>query len=96
MTIQTASETPNTYGEQVRTWSTFATVWASIEPLSGNELENARQRVAKASHLIRCRHVASVTPKMRLIYGSRTFDIGAAMDVDERNRELRLLCTEVL
>ena len=37
-----------------------------------------------------------MTPKMRAILGSRVFQIDAVLNIGERNRELRIFCTEAV
>jgi head-tail adaptor len=37
ITIESATETHGSDGSVIQTWHTFATVWASIEPLVGKE-----------------------------------------------------------
>lgn len=96
VTIQQATETQNSYGEIVQTWTTVATVWGAIEARGMRESFTASQQFATADHVITIRHRSDVTPKMRLVYGSRTFDIEGAVDPDGRKRELRLYVREVV
>ena len=37
VTVQQATETRNSLGEVVQSWSTYATVWASVEGISSRE-----------------------------------------------------------
>jgi len=67
---------------------------ASIEPISGREYFSAQTTQADVTHRINLRYVAGVKPKMRVKYGSRIFDILSVSNVDERNRELQLMCRE--
>jgi SPP1 family predicted phage head-tail adaptor len=70
-------------------------VWASITPLSGSRRYEAAQVVQGVSHEITTRYLAGVTSEMKIVYGTRTFRIRSVVNVDERDRELRLLCEEV-
>ena len=81
-------------GQVVDGWSTVATVWAAIQPLSGRELFAAQQLQARADLLVRIRYLAGVEPKMRVRFGARLLDIQAVRNLDERNRELELFCLE--
>ena len=94
VTIQEATETANSYGEIERTWATFKKRWANIRPLSGRERWAAQQVQANLSHEVLIRYTKDVTPKMRISYNSRTFEIGTVINVDERGAWMRLLCTE--
>lgn len=41
--LQRASVAIDSHGDQVKTWATLATVWGSVEPLSGREFLQASQ-----------------------------------------------------
>lgn len=94
LTLEASTDTNNTRGEPIPTWSTVANVWAAIDPISGREGLAADQMYASATHRIRIRYRAGVIPKMRFTKGSRVFDINAVLNVDERNREMVCLATE--
>lgn len=96
VTIQTASEAQDSFGQPQPTWTTFAERFAEILPQSGREFVAARTVTPELTHLVRLRGVAGVTPKMRLLFGTRVFDILAAMAVEERSRELLLSCRELV
>jgi head-tail adaptor len=44
---------------------------------------------ADVAYRISLRYMSGITPKMQVNYGSRLFDILAAINVNERNREPR-------
>lgn len=81
-------------------YSTLATVYGSLEPLSGKRLEAAQATWPQATVEARIRYHASVlaadtaaTP-MRISFGGRYYPVGKVLNIEERNRELRLLCTQ--
>lgn len=94
--IQTASASPNAYGEPILTWSTVATRWGSIDPLAGRELWQARQVSPDVSHKVTLRYYAGLTPKCRLVFGSRTFEVESVLTIDERKRFMVCVCHEEL
>lgn len=99
ITIEARSTSKGTYGEQAATWSTIATVWASIRGLQGRELQAAQQLNTEVSHKITITWAAAFADpvqmaKYRISYGTRIFNIHASINTDERNREIVLLCTE--
>ena len=95
VTVQQRTELPDAYGEPAQTWTTLhANQPASIEPLSGRELITAQAVQSDVTHRVRMRYVAGVQTKHRILFGSRVFDIRAVRNVDERNIELEMLCTE--
>ncbi len=73
---------------------TVAAVWGRLEPLSGNERLHAMQLESRVSHRITIRYRPGVTAGMRLVLGTRHFNIRTVMDVEERRRRLQLLCEE--
>lgn len=94
--IQDATEAADAYGAPVRTWSTLYEVWASIVPATGRESLIARQVQATVPVEIHIRYRPDITPKHRAKYGSRIFNIGSVIDVDENGEELILSCTEAV
>jgi len=96
VTIQQKSVTRNTLGEEVVTWQDVATVWADVQPLSGKEYFDAQQVNAEVTVRIRIRYRTGVKPEMRVVFGSRVFDIQAVINVDGRNQELQLMCKEAV
>lgn len=96
ITIQSVTETPrDAAGGVADTWGTYATAWASVEPLRGREFVEAAKVTAEVTHKITLRHRSGVTAKMRVSWDNRTFDILAPMNTNELDRELVLLVKEV-
>lgn len=95
--IQTATRPRDDYGEPIPSWSTDATVWASIEPLNGRELVSAQQQHAETTHRVRMRFQpgTTVTAQKRLLFGSRIFEIISVINHKEKKRMLELLCKEI-
>jgi SPP1 family predicted phage head-tail adaptor len=96
ITIEQVAEAQDSDGSIIETWSSFAAVQASIGPISGREYFAAQSMQADVTHRISLRFIAGVIPKMRAKYGSRIFDILSVINVDERNRELQLMCRECI
>lgn len=94
ITIQQQAATQNALGEEIPSWTTFATCWASIEPMNGRELLAAQQVQSQVNTRITIRYRDGVTPAMRILYKSRYFDIQSIQDIEERNRFLVLQCVE--
>jgi SPP1 family predicted phage head-tail adaptor len=92
--IEQVAETQDPDGSVIETWSTFANAHASIEPISGREYFAAQTTQADVTHRICMRYLAGLIPKMRVKYGLRIFDILSVINVNERNRELQLMCKE--
>jgi SPP1 family predicted phage head-tail adaptor len=94
---QNNAGSPDAYGEKTASWTTIATVWASVEPLAGREYLQALQVKASSMHRVRMRwsQVFTLTPRHRILLRStRVLEINSVNNVDERNRELEVMCTE--
>ncbi len=94
--IQQKSVTRGTMGGETVTWTDVSTVWAAVEPISGREYYAAQQTQAEAQTRIRIRHLAGITTSMRVLWGTRVFDIIDVLDVKERGREIHLMCKEAV
>lgn len=75
--------------------------YAEVRPLAGRELEWARQVDARISHKVTLRYIPGLSTTWRLVMPARYeaqdryFQVVSAINVDERDRELELMCTEV-
>jgi len=99
ITIQRQTGATDTTGNETLTWATFATVWAWIEPYvgsarAGREEFTGGQMTALDYTRVHLRYLPGLAPKDRILYGTRTFDIQAVNNRDERNAELELICKE--
>src|SRR6266403_3642030 len=97
--VEQQAQTQDSFGGQPLTWSTVATDWGDINPLSGREREAAQAINVEISHEITIRYQSGFAdPKAmaayRLRYGSRLFNIHGTLNVDERNREITVLAGE--
>lgn len=98
ITIQRVTETRDAMGGVAETWANLATRWAAIESISGGEADPAGRPQAEATTRIRLRYgsdLASLSPKDRVSFGSRLFDILLAQNQNESNRMIVLQCREV-
>jgi SPP1 family predicted phage head-tail adaptor len=92
--IQTQSTTLDNYGEFTGSWATDNTVWASVEPVNGSELDIGEGMAGVISHRVMMRYISGVTPKTRLLFGSRVLNIESVINHEERNEYLKLMCKE--
>lgn len=86
--------TTNTGGEVTEEWSPEKAIWASVSPLAGRELEEARRAVPEATHSIATRYHAELTPQTRIKWGQRYLYVESALDKDERRIEMLSICVE--
>ena len=94
--IQQYTSTRSETGAQIKEWSEFKTVYASIVPQSAREFFSAGMH-AEATHKIEMRYIPGVKPDMRIKYGARIFEISAPpINIRELNKTLQIVCKELL
>lgn len=91
---------PDSYGTPQSVWHPFATVMASIEPLSGREYWQAAQSQSESSLKIIIRYIPGVTSRTRILYngleGQKTYEMRSPpINLMEANRYLQLMCREL-
>tara|TARA_R100000655_G_scaffold71369_1_gene109739 strand:+ start:7904 stop:8224 length:321 start_codon:yes stop_codon:yes gene_type:complete len=94
VSIQTESSSVDTYGEPTHSWSTDETVWAMVEPVSGNEQSVGEGQSSIITHRVMMRYTANATPKKRLLFGSKILGIESVINDLERNEFLILQCKQ--
>lgn len=99
--LQSRDVQRDAHGAQVSTWSDVAELRAAIVPLTGREVLAAQAFSAQLSHQITVRYSRRFAdplelPKLRILCGQRVFNIHAAINDEERNRQVTLLVSEGL
>lgn len=94
--LQRATVSADSHGDQVKTWATLATVWAEVLELSGREFVAAMQTMADITVEVRMRAQPDMrlTPKDRVKFGDRIFDVRHIVDMGGKRTEWRLMCSE--
>lgn len=91
ITIQRLSVTRGNLGEELKGWTTVATVWAKVEVDAGGEEFRALQRTASQTARFTIRYRAGISPKdHRVVYQGRVYEIE---DVAEPDRIKTLVLT---
>lgn len=81
------------YGEPVDEWQIFkAGIWASKDPLLGNEFFAAYTTDSKVEVKFNMRYVPGITNDMRIKHGNDIYEILSAVNVKGLNRELLCYC----
>lgn len=81
------------YGEPMDKWEPFETgIWASKDPLLGNEYFNALTVNSKVEVKFNMRYIDGVTNEMRIKHGSDIYEILSAINVKGLGRELLCYC----
>lgn len=82
-------------GGNVPNWVAVAVVWARVQPMSVGEQYRRHQMQANANWKVTIRHRADLSPKMRVVWGTRQFEVKGVTNADERKRFLDLACEEL-
>jgi len=89
ITIQELIITADEYNQSVPTWSTLATVWASVEDKTGSESFRADQLTAYRNTVFTIRYISGIDETMRVKYNDQYFNIRMVKSPD-RLRTLEL------
>lgn len=93
--IQVSATSRDSTGQQQQTWTDVLTCWASIHAATSRDVYASGGFVSQLSHIITIRYTSTpITSAMRVLYGTRTFQVQAVTDPDESRVMLNLLCLE--
>lgn len=95
VTLRESTEAQDTYGESIKTFADVATVWAEVVQLSGREYLQAREAGAETTTRITIRKRSGVHEKMRITWGTHSYDVDAVLPDPTNARHILLMCSEV-
>lgn len=96
---------PDGDGGYTNAWADLnpPTMQAAIEPATARALERlaAGTTTTTASHLVRLPYHAQITTQTRVLFhdfhgAAHTLNVDSVINVDQRDRELALVCTELV
>lgn len=90
------THTNDGYGGITTAWGTATVCWGAMLPLKGREWIESGMENSEVIGKCRLRYISGVTPDMRLVYNSRTYEIVSVIDPYERHRELELMLKELV
>ena len=99
--FQARGTSVDSYGQQVTTWTDAFSTRANIEPLSAREQFAAQAVHSEISHRIIVRYrpqlaIPTAVAAMRVLYGTRVFNLVGALNIDERHAIEEISATEGL
>lgn len=92
ITLQTFSETTDAFGQEVKSYSTLATVWAKVVERIGKESEEGDMIAATKKVEFMIRYRSDVNEEMRISYNSNIYKIKAIQSADARKAFLKIVC----
>lgn len=93
--IQTNSGSRTSTGGVADNWTKHADARAAIWNWKGDEVVVNDKVTSQSYFNFRIYYISGVTEDMRIVYGSRTFEIVHIKNIEERNRVLDLVCLEI-
>lgn len=94
--LQTPSNTTSNTGDVQTGWATFKTLYANVVPLSGRDFYSAKAINSDITHRVELRWLPGVQPNMRVLHDGRLLElVSPPINVNERDRELHLMCKEL-
>lgn len=70
-------------------------IWAQVSPLNGREYEESQKLRAETTYSIKIRYAANIRSDFKVLYKNRLFEIISVLNLGSRNREIKLVCSEV-
>ncbi len=96
--IESATETADGNGGFTTSWSNFATLWASVEPIRttiyGKEIFSSGQIQAQQMMRFSIRYMSGILPAMRITCDGRVFNIRSVTDPEGTLATLEILAEE--
>lgn len=94
VTVERKTTARDTDGGERVVWADVGDQWASIEPLSGREFFAAQQAQSELVVKIRMRYPSDVRAEDRITYAGVNYNVGAVMNIENRNREIVCMCSQ--
>lgn len=104
ITIQREVTTRDDYGQEVKAWEDWKTVFADVKNFNGNESYMANQEVVISRTEMYIRYIPAVSVKMRIKYEeiwkgtlieTKFFKIESLNNINNENTEIKILCTKI-
>lgn len=87
-------EETNDLEQETQQLNRIRTVWASVEPKSGREFQEADKDRPELTYIITTRYFKDITPDMFIEFKNRQFNINSIRNIREANEMLEITCTE--
>ena len=81
--VQIPFETKDSFGAVTSAWATDSKRWAEVIPATAKEADIADQVTGRVTHKITMRHYPGLSPRHRIKFGTRLFNISGIVNVDE-------------
>lgn len=83
--VEMRALTPDDQGGSTEEWSTLATVWGALMPVSSREKLYSAQMQYQRSHVLVIRYRSDITTDMRVLFGGRYLQVKGVRTPNEQN-----------
>ena len=91
LALQSPTKGQDAYGAPTQTaWTTYATVWGEVIPVSASEKMAAEIVNPLVTHSMTIRRRSGVQADHRILYNGRTFQIDGIYDMEEEREYQRI------
>ena len=95
VSLQNSTNTSDGAGGFTQSYSTIADVFASINPKKGNEIfSDGAQNPVTHEIFIRYRDDVTINNTTKIVFGTREFNIRSILNLEEKNRFLKIEAEE--
>ena len=91
ITLYHCTENLTESGDDLQTWTSYATVWADVNTASSSEKELAAGKENQNVYTVLIRYKTELLPSDKIVFGDLTLNIGSIVD-DGMNRQQVLTC----
>ncbi len=88
--LKSPTQTQGATGEITVTFSTSTTVWGSLRPLTGKEVEAAHQVNEEVNYRAVIRYNGDIKSEWRISHDSKTYEVVTVLNYDEKDEYLIL------
>ena len=90
--IEKPIKTKTASGSFTTTWSLFANMWVSINNMRGYEKQSSGAAWPGCDTRIEMDFIEGMLPTFRVIYNNKIYSILGIDDIEERHRDINLIC----
>jgi SPP1 family predicted phage head-tail adaptor len=92
--VERSTNTRDAGGGISQAFNPVTYIYANIKPTSANSSYRQGMVQEKITHEVTLRYMTNIDTNSRITYGTKNFNIKGIINVDERDRYLKLLCEE--
>lgn len=95
ITIEQRTNSPDGMGGVTTSWTEFCKSWGRqiIKRADANTIADQIESVQYSRWEVR--YIDGISPKMRIVVGSRVMEINAVYDPSQKRERLEIVCTEL-